>query len=60
MSCNKAEGGFLAAADGILVNSANEEYVVKKLREAKMVESRLISTNIPKGRRAGKSRFRVK
>lgn len=34
---NKAEGGFLAAADGILVNSANEEYVVKKLREAKMI-----------------------
>ncbi|KAJ5259746.1 hypothetical protein N7524_008808 [Penicillium chrysogenum] len=34
---NKAEGGFLAAADGILVNSANVEYVVKKLREAKMI-----------------------
>ena len=34
---NKAEGGFLAAADGILVNSANEEYVVRKLREAKIV-----------------------
>ncbi|CAG8898755.1 unnamed protein product [Penicillium egyptiacum] len=34
---NKAEGGFLAAADGILVNSANEEHVVRKLKEAKML-----------------------
>ncbi|KAJ5465472.1 hypothetical protein N7530_009259 [Penicillium desertorum] len=34
---NKAQGGFLAAADGILVNSANEESVVRKLREAKML-----------------------
>ncbi|CAG8064460.1 unnamed protein product [Penicillium nalgiovense] len=33
---NKAEGGFLAAADGILVNSAHEESIVRKLREAKM------------------------
>ncbi|KAJ5210914.1 Short-chain dehydrogenase/reductase SDR [Penicillium cf. griseofulvum] len=34
---NKAEGGMLAAADGILVYSANEESVVRKLREEKMI-----------------------
>lgn len=37
LEVNKAEGGLLAAADGILVNSANEESVVRKLREANMI-----------------------
>lgn len=35
---NKAEGGLLGAADGILVNAANEESVMKKLREGKALQ----------------------
>lgn len=34
LEVNKAEGGLLAAADGILVNSANEDSVMRKLKEA--------------------------
>ncbi|KAJ5780344.1 hypothetical protein N7457_005504 [Penicillium paradoxum] len=34
LEVNKAENGLLAAADAILVNSANEETAMRKLREA--------------------------
>ncbi|KAJ5519964.1 hypothetical protein N7463_000417 [Penicillium fimorum] len=37
LEVNKAEGGFLAAADRLLVNSDNEETVVWKMREEKMI-----------------------
>ncbi|KAJ5970501.1 uncharacterized protein N7479_000419 [Penicillium vulpinum] len=37
LEINKAEGGFLEAADRIIVNSANEEMVVRKLREADLI-----------------------
>ncbi|KAJ5815995.1 hypothetical protein N7447_008228 [Penicillium robsamsonii] len=37
LEVNKAEGGLLATADGILVNSVNEESVVRKFREGNML-----------------------
>lgn len=37
LEVNKAKGGLLEAADGILVNSTNEEFVVRKLREHMLI-----------------------
>ncbi|KGO71189.1 Short-chain dehydrogenase/reductase SDR [Penicillium italicum] len=37
LEVNNAEGGFLAAASGILENSANEEWVMRKIMDENMV-----------------------